>query len=173
MAKKYQFSVWKSSSPLSLSFGCFLMSLEDTFQTLKENTWKFCHWFHVRGANIAHSLSLCKPPMSYALSRAVFQIISFIAYTLLWALISVSLWLYYGMTYSFPVVAYWSLLPELGMISGFLIELFEPGLISDSGLPMAMNLVSRSWSKPQDNVSHCPRKNQKAKDLCRGVSFIS
>ena len=39
----------------------------------------------------SQSLVYASPPLSYRLSRAVFQIISFVAYTLLWALISNSL----------------------------------------------------------------------------------
>lgn len=51
-----------------------------------------------------------------------------------------------------------SLLHELGLISGFLIYLSEPGLICDSGLYMTMTLVSRPWTKTRDNTCHCARK---------------
>lgn len=56
MAKQYQLSVWKCSSLPSPSFGCFLTSLDDSFQTPKKNAWTFVRWYHVSSANTAYSL---------------------------------------------------------------------------------------------------------------------
>lgn len=140
MAKKYQFSVWKSPGPLwMLSHvlgGYFPNTQEKYLKILRLISSERCDY-------CSESLVYCKASLSYRRSKPIFY----------------NLWLYYGMTYSFPVGDYWFLLRELGMISGFLTELFEHDLISDSYIPTTVSLESRSWTKTQDDVPNVPGQN--------------